>query len=233
MTQQPNADDSTPAITPSDTALGSIVHSNTQMDYVAQTFRDGEREDPPSRDEYEFGQPVYATKTVRGTPYAVIGVVYDTQLVDPDQGRDGPRLSAPEQEMFVPGYVNEKQTMLGVALLGTAELDADPHRQSNGETDGDPQSFAGVSQSMPRWTLDIDDFVYALSDDGFRQFHTHEGTLNLQYYERLIATADQFGPEVALAIVDRLRRLTDADAVLDVVEKKVRWQSSESRGVIR
>jgi len=68
------------------------------------------------------------------------------------------------------------------------------------------------------------------SDNGFRQFHTHDGTLNLEYYERLIATADQFGPEVALAIVDRLRRLTDADAVLDVVEKKVRWQSSESRG---
>ncbi len=233
MTQQPNADNSTPAITPSDTALGSIVHSNTQMDYVVQTFRDGEREDPPSRDEYEFGQPVYATETVRGTPYAVIGVVYDTQLVDPDQGRSGPRLSAPEQEMFVPGYVNEKQTMLGVALLGTAELDADPHRQSNHETDGDPQSFTGVSQSMPRWTLDIDDFVYALSDDGFRQFHTHDGTLDLQYYERLIATADRFGPEIALVIVDRLRRLTDADAVLDVVEKKVRWQSSESRGVLR
>jgi len=38
---------------------------------------------------------------------------------------------------------------------------------------------------------------------------------------------------IGLAIVDRLRRLTDADAVLDVVEKKVRWQSSESRGVLR
>jgi len=71
---------------------------------------------------------------------------------------------------------------------------------------------------MPRWTLDIDDFVYALGRTG-SDSSTHDGTLNLEYYERLIATADQFGPEVALAIVDRLRRLTDADAVLDVVEK--------------
>lgn len=209
------------------------MHSHTQMDYVAQAFRDGEREDAPTRDEYEFGQPVYATETVRDTPYAVVGVVYDTRLVDPDQGRDGPRLSAPGQEMFVPGYVNEKQTMLGIALLGTAELPADPHHQSSGSEDGNPQSFTTVSQSMPRWTLDVDDFVYALSDDGFHQFHTHAGTLNMEYYERLIATADQFGPEVVLAIVDRLRRLTDANAVLDVVEKKVRWQSSESRGVIQ
>lgn len=233
MTHQPNAADSTPAIAGSDTALGSIVHSQTQMDYVAQAFRDGEREDPPVRDEYAFGQPVYATETVRGTPYAVIGVVYDTRLVDPDQGRDGPRLSAPDQEMFVPGYVNEKQTMIGIALLGTAEIDADPHRQPDDDGNGEPQSFRTVSQSMPRWTLDIDDFVYALSDDGFRQFHTYDGTLSLEYYERLVATANQFGPEVALAIIDRLRRLTGADAVLDVVEKKVRWQSSESRGVIR
>jgi hypothetical protein len=145
MTQQSNADDSTPAIVPTDTVLGSIVHSNTQMDYVAQAFRDGEREDPPSRDEYEFGQPVYATETVRDTPYAVVGVVYDTRLVDPDQGRDGPRLSAPDQEMFVPGYVDEKQTMLGIALLGTAEIDADPHSHPNDEADGDPEPFTGLS----------------------------------------------------------------------------------------
>ena len=228
-----NQTDPTPAIEPDDTALGSIVHSNTQMDYVAQVFREGEREAPPTRDEYEFGQPVYATQSIRGTHYAVIGVVYDTRLVDPDQGRDGPRLSAPDQEMFVPGYVNEKQTLLGVALLGTVTIDADPHQQATADEGGIPQSFNDVSQSMPQWTLDIDDFVYGLSDDGFRQFHTHGDSLSLEYYERLIATAGQFGPEVALAIVDRLRRLTDADAVLDVVEKKVRWQSSESRGVLR
>jgi len=221
-----------PAVTPGDTALGSIAQSNTHMDYVAQTFHEEDREHPPAKADYEFGQPVYATQTVHGTRHAVIGIIYDTQLVDPDQGRDGPRLSAPEQELFVPGYVDEKQTLLGIALLGTATLPATPDTTTAGVTE--PQSFTAVSQTMPRWTLDIDDFVYALSDEGFRQFNVRDNQLNLEYYERLISTAGQFGAEVTLTVIDRLRIVTDVDDdVLDVIEKKIRWQSSSDRGVIR
>jgi hypothetical protein len=229
MTASDKTDDA-PAITPDDMALASIVHSNTQMDYVAQVFREEERENPPTKADYEFGQPVYALQSVRGTSYAVVGVVYDTRLVDPDQGSNVPRLSAPDQEMFVPGYVNEKQTLLGIALLGSASLPAD----SVDASVDDPYTFVEVSQTMPQWTLDVDDFVYRLPDEGFRQFHVRDSALVLEYYERLISTAGQFGPEVVLALLDRLRSVTEADeAVLDVIEKKVRWQSSSDRGVVR
>lgn len=221
-----------PAITVDDTELGSIIHSNTQMDYVAQVFREEEREDSPDKEDYAFGRPVYAIQTVGDEIYAVIGVIHDARLVDPDQGRSGPRLSAPEQEMFVPGYVNEKQTLLGIALLGTARIESDPHDPS---TDGaDSQAFQTASQEMPRWTLDVDDFVYKLSEEGFRQFHVNDGQLELEYYERLLSTAGQFGPEVTLSIVDRLRNVTNTESgVLDILEKNIRWQSSEDRGVVR
>jgi hypothetical protein len=194
------------------------------MDYLVEVYRDRDRDRPPEKQDYEFGQPVYATATVRGDEYALIGVVYDSQLVDPDQGRAGPRLSNPDQELFVPGYVDEKRTLLGVAFLGYAAL----------ESMGDGATFADITQEMPPWTLDIDDAVCKLSDEGFEQFHFPDGSLSVQYYDRLISTADRFGAEVTLALLDRLRTQTDADEdLLDVIEQKVKWEVSSDRGVVR
>lgn len=215
-----------PALTESDLTLGTVAQSHSQMDYVVEVYRERERDRPPEKQDYEFGQPVYSTTTVRGEEYAVVGVVYDSQLVDPDQGREGPRLSNPDQEMFVPGYVDEKRTLLGVAFLGFARLT--PHSDSEG------YDLADVDQEMPRWTLDIDDPVSKLSAEGFRQFHFPDGKLRVQYYDRLISTADRFGAEVTLSLIDRLRSDTPADGdMLDVIEQKVRWEASSDRGVVR
>lgn len=219
--------DASVAIADEDQTLGSIVDSNNQMDYTAEAFRDGERETPPEKHDYEFGQPVYARQTVRGDEYAVVGVVYDTRLVDPDQGRDGPRLSTPDQEMLVPGYVNEKQTLLGIAFLGCAQL---------APVDGADEAyrFVDVDHGMPRWTLDVDDLVSKLSPAGFRQFHVIDDGFSLQYYDRLVSTAGSFGAEVTLAIIERLRDVTDVDEeLLDVIEQKVHWEASSDRGVVR
>jgi len=215
-----------PALTESDLTLGTIAESHSQMDYIVEVYRERERERPPEKQDYEFGQPVYSTTTVRGDEYAVIGVVYDSQLIDPDQGREGPRLSNPDQEMFVPGYVDEKRTLLGIAFLGCARLS--PH------SDGSGYDLTDVEQEMPRWTLDIDDPVSKLSTEGFRQFHFSEDALRVQYYDRLNSTADRFGAEVTLSLIDRLRSDTPAGGeMLDVIEQKVRWEASSDRGVVR
>ncbi|GAB7012953.1 hypothetical protein [Halolamina salina] len=215
-----------PALTEHDLTLGTVAQSRSQMDYVVEVYRERERERPPEKQDYEFGQPVYSTTTVRGDEYAVVGVVYDSQLVDPDQGREGPRLSNPDQEMFVPGYVDEKRTLLGVAFLGFAQLSPSPN--------GDGHDFTAVEQAMPRWTLDIDDPISKLSPEGFRQFHFPNDALHVQYYDRLISTADRFGAEVTLSLIDRLRTDTPADEnMLDVIEQKVRWEANADRGVLR
>lgn len=212
-----------PVIGDDDLTIASIVESNGQMDYVAEVYRDHDKADVPKKQDYEFGQPVYVTTTVRGEERALVGVVYESRLVNPDQGRDGPRLSTPDQELFVPGYVDEKQTLLGIALLGVAELTPAE----------DGQGFASVSQKLPRWTLDIDDPVSKLSSEGFRQFHYPEDGLQLQYYDRLIETAGQFGAEVTLSLIERLRAETSSEDTLDVIEQKVRWETSSDRGVVR
>lgn len=212
-----------PVIGDDDLTIASIVESNGQMDYVAEVYRDHDKAAVPEKQDYEFGQPVYIETTVRGEERALVGVVYESLLVNPDQGRDGPRLSTPDQELFVPGYVDEKQTLLGIALLGVAEL---------APVDGG-QGFASVSHKLPRWTLDIDDPVSKLSDAGFRRFHQPDGQLALRYYDRLVETAGQFGAEVTLSLIERLRAGTSSENTLDLIERKIRWEVSTDRGVVR
>jgi hypothetical protein len=222
----PPTESDEPAISPQDRTIGTVVESRSQMDYVVEVYRERDREHPPEKDDFAFGQPVYGRTTVRGEPHALVGVVYDSRLVGPEQGRDGPRLSNPDQEMFVPGYVDEKQTLLGVAFLGTAGL---------ASRDGGPGAdFDTVDQQLPRWTLDVDDPIQKLSPTGFEAFHVQDGDFAVEYYDRLVATADTFGAEVTLRLVDRLRSDTDVrEGLLDVIEQKVRWETKRDRGVLR
>jgi len=205
-------------------AIGSIVSSNSHMDYTVEIYNETDRERAPGPDECGFGQPVFVHKTIQGFEYVVMGVIYDTRLVDPDQGRSGPRLAQRDQPQFTPGYVEERTKFAGVALLGTAEVTEDG-------------TIENPSHQMPRWTLDVEDIVERCPDGVTRAFHTgDDGGLQIAYIERLLDVAGPLGAEVTLALVERLRESFPAEGnqrVLNVIEKDVRWQSSVDRGVMR
>ena len=203
--------------------IGSIVSSNSHLDYVVEIFKERDCDRPPELHEREFGQPVFIKKTINGTEHAVIGVIYDTQLVDPDQGRTGPRLAQDDQAQFTPGYIEERTTLAGVALLGTATIT-------------DDRTIANPSHQMPRWTLEVEDTVFHCPDELTAQFHTVNGQIQLAYIDRLVDIAGDLGAEVIVALIDRLRStLPDDDQsqrVLDVVEQNIQWQARERRGVV-
>ena len=203
--------------------IGSIVSSNSHLDYVVEVYKDRDCDRPPELHEREFGQPVFIKKTVDGTEHAVMGVIYDTQLVDPDQGRTGPRLAQDDQAQFTPGYIQERTTLAGVALLGTAEISED------GELEN-------PTHQMPRWTLEVEDTVFKSPDEVVVSFHSIDEQIQLAYMDRLLNIAGDLGSEVIVSLIDRLRRmLPDDDSnqrVLDVVEKNVQWQAREQRGMI-
>ena len=205
-------------------AIGSIVGSNSHMDYTVEIYNQHDRDRDPGPHEYGFGQPVFVHTTIDGTEYVMMGVIYDTQLVDPDQGRTGPRLAQDDQHQFTPGYVEERTTLAGVALLGTAEVAPD-------------DSIRAPEHGMPPWTLSVDDTVLRCPDAVTVAFHTDgNGGLRMAYLDRLLDVAGDFGAEVTLAMIERLRDAFDDDSsqrVLDVIERNVRWQASTDRGVVR
>lgn len=203
--------------------IGSIVSSNSHLDYVVEVYKERDCERPPELHEREFGQPVFIKKTVDGTEHAVMGVIYNTHLVDPDQGRTGPRLAQDDQAQFTPGYIEERTTLAGVALLGTAVIT-------------DDGTIADPTHQMPRWTLEVDDTVFHCPDEITRSFHTIDDQIQLAYMDRLVDIAGDLGAEVIVTLIDRLRGLLPDDdpnqQVLDVVEQNVQWQARERRGVV-
>ncbi|MER3404731.1 MAG: hypothetical protein C4289_05845 [Chloroflexota bacterium] len=111
--------------------LGRIVKSNSHVDYVCHIYGVGEVPDPPAPDDYAFGRWVRIATGRQGrhpgedapgavaldTPVQthVVGVIYNTQLINPDYGAGGPRLS-PERELefFAPDYLSERAVLVVV-----------------------------------------------------------------------------------------------------------------------
>lgn len=193
--------------------IGKIAGSNSHIDYICEIYNEGMRENPPDPTDYEFGQFVYIEKEIEGEEYCFVGVIYDTQIVDPDQGRTGPRLSQPEeQEVFQPSYVDEKQVLAGIALLGHVTVE-------NGE-------IVDVDHSIPRWTLEVDDVVEKLPDEDMVRFHEVDGRVKLEYYQRVIDVAEEFAEDILSQILERLKQEKPGEAdALDVIQRNLEWQT--------
>ena len=193
--------------------LGKIIGSHSHIDYVCEIYNDGMRENSPDPTDYEFGQFVYIQKEIRGHECWFIGVIYDTQIVDPDQGRTGPRLSTPEeQEIFQPSYVDEKQVLAGIALLGHVTIE-----------DGE---IVEADHSIPRWTMEVDDVVQKLPDEKMIEFHDVDGEVKLEYFQRMVDVAEGFAEDILSQILERLKQKKPGEAdALNVIQRNLEWQT--------
>ena len=144
--------------------IGVIVNSNSHIDYVCQLVSPLEREQRPATDAYAFGAfvaialpqppvPAPATNHSRASdPFAadtpcLIGVVYNTLLVNPNFGNLGPRLtSRTEQTVFSPDLIDETAMLVGVLALGW-------------------QDDAGPQQGTPRLAAEVSAPVRHLTDE--------------------------------------------------------------------
>ena len=91
--------------------LGKIVQSKTYTDYVCQLYSPGEVETLPSPTDYAFG--TFVRVPLDTEKDHLVGVIYDTVLLNPDFG-NLPRLSpAPDLAVFSPDYLAEKVTLVG------------------------------------------------------------------------------------------------------------------------
>ncbi|NJN49559.1 MAG: hypothetical protein HC805_07065, partial [Alkalinema sp. RL_2_19] len=102
--------------------LGKVVKSNSHCDYVVQLddamdFIGG----APDPDRYGFGTFVKLEDPKPGRHWAV-GLVYNSQLLNPEFNSLGPRLSSEPDPLFTPDMITETRTLLGVILVGHLEV---------------------------------------------------------------------------------------------------------------
>lgn len=193
------------------TAIGKIVKSNTHIDYVCQVYNPGEIEAWPQPTDYSFGTFVAIRLDDNGMPGGqIIGVIYNTLLMNPDFGSLGPRLSPRQElEIFTPDYLAETATLVGIIALGW--IDA-----------------AGVChQGVPDLAPTVNNPVYQVDAPELCAFHRDSrGGVALRYLPLLMGQNNPLVPPLLLNIVDRLTVLfPDRQEQLALMRNNLAWKS--------
>ena len=165
--------------------IAKVVSSNSHIDYIGRVIDalDADDQIPPAAD-YSFGEFV-AIETDGET---VVGVIYDSRLVNPEYGSFAPR-SGPRAELarHNADYAKEEGILIGILLLGTL--------------DASGKAFHGV----PRKIVPVGQAVETLDAERFTRFHTgNADRLSVSYYPQLVANARQFAIPLLDTIISRL-----------------------------
>lgn len=196
-------------------AIGKIVKSNTHIDYVCQIYGPGEIVAQPRPADYAFGEFVAmdlpsATLQEGRSGHMLIGIIYNTLLLNPEFGNLGPRLSPRgEQEIFTPDYLNETAILVGIIAVGWCD-----------ET-------GRWRQGVPSLAAEVDAPVRRLSRAELEQFHRDEdGRLCLRYAPVLMGMNNPLVPQLLINSIDRLMQIfPDQCGQLGVMRNNLAWKA--------
>jgi hypothetical protein len=203
-------------------AIGKIVKSNTHIDYVCQVYGPGEIVTQPQPADYAFGEFVSIelgginnTSAGIGATTAInrpqlIGVIYNTLLLNPEFGNLGPRLSPRgEQEIFTPDYLNETAILVGIIALGWCDAEG------------------RWRQGVPNLAAEVDAPVLKLSDEELERFHRDDdGRLALRYASVLLGMKNPLVTQLLINVIDRLMNVfPDQCGQLQVMRNNLAWKS--------
>ncbi|MEO8649569.1 MAG: hypothetical protein ABI539_10415 [Acidobacteriota bacterium] len=187
--------------------IARIVTSNSHIDYVARVIDSLDSADAPAASDHCFGQFV----RIGSDKEAVIGVIYDSKLINPEYANFGPRLSPrPALGNFSPDFINEQGILIGILLLGTL-------------------SENGVAvHGVPPRVVPPGDEVSKLDTASFRKFHVTPDGVNLHYYAQVVNHSGPFAVPLLHAIIDALSAdLSEAERQrLGVLKNSLAWQAA-------
>ena len=172
--------------------LAKIVKSNSHVDYVGRVIDALDADAAPSADEYGFAQFV----SMPLDRSDVVGIIYNSLLVNPDFGNYGPRLSPlADLSVLSPDYLNEQGLLIGILLLGWRE-----------HAPGDSQQQQRINHhAVPRRIIPVNQDIYRMTDEDVQSFHRDAGgSVWLHYYSQIITHAGTFSVPLIEAILDQL-----------------------------
>jgi hypothetical protein len=186
--------------------IAKIVASRSHVDYVGRVIDRLDAESAPASEDYGFAQ--FVSLPADGAN-DVVGVIYDTLLVNPEYGSFGPRLSPPaELSVLSPDYLNEQGVVVGVLLLGWRDHD-------------------GAHHAVPRRVIPVGQEIFAMPDGEVLKFHRDaSGTLRLHYYSQVVAHAGAFALPLLEAVLTQLEAGASAEERqrFCVLRKSLAWQ---------
>lgn len=186
--------------------IAKIVKSNSHIDYVGRVIDSLDAENPPPDEDYGFAQFVSLPLETE----EIIGVIYNSMLVNPEYASYGPRLSPkPELGNFSPDYINEQGFLIGILLLGALD------------------KAGKITHGVPRKVVPPGQEVFSIDAKDIKKFHTDESDcLQIHYYSQVVAHAGLFAVPLLEAIIDQLTLdCRDEDKKrLGVLKQTLAWQ---------
>jgi hypothetical protein len=190
-------------------AIGKIIKSNSHTDYVCRVYRPGEVDSPPLPIDYAFGTLARIPLGERAGD--LVGLIYDTVLLNPEFGSLGPRLSpAPDLAVFSPDYLAEEVTLVGITAIGTLAPDGT------------------AAHGVPPQAAQIDTLVETMEDEAVRGFHCPPSgqLVRIGYAPLLLGLGSPLARHLLLSVVDRLATLfPEQETHLSVLRGELAWQA--------
>ena len=191
--------------------IGKIIKSNSHIDYLCRINDRLETDLPPDIDDYTFGKfVVMKQNNNHQNEKQIVGVIYNSQLVNPEFGNYGPRLTVPPDQntVFSPDYINEQFTLVGILLLGWLNKNHGIHR-------------------IPPTVIPLNVSVEVCPTEQVRIFHLNEqNQLHLNYYPHVITHAGKLGPQLMQSILEMLQKIfpDEYQPMLNILKDTLSWQ---------
>src|SRR5262245_17430555 len=106
--------------------IARIINSNSHVDYIGRVLDRLETPEAPAPEHFQFGQFV----TIPTDAPPMVAISYHSQLINPEFGRLGPRLSSSAEmnAVFSPDLVNEQGIFIGLLLVGWKDAEGVCHQ---------------------------------------------------------------------------------------------------------
>ncbi|MEO0455713.1 MAG: hypothetical protein AAF152_03905 [Cyanobacteria bacterium P01_A01_bin.114] len=193
--------------------LGKVVKSNSHCDYVVQLNTGTDVQHPPGTEDYGFGQFVSLETQQR---HWAVGLIYDSQLFNPNFLNNGPRLTSEPDPVFTPDRIQDVQTLLNVVLVGSLIVNG---QHKHGQ------------QGIPRVVVPVNTPVYQMSSAEIHRFHLGISEKpQFCYYSHLMRCGGPFSAQLTQQVLSEL--IADGlfagpdQRALEVLCKELSWKNT-------
>jgi hypothetical protein len=194
--------------------LGKVVKSNSHCDYIVQLDDRFDVETPPHADDFGFGSFVKLEE--RDGRHWAVGLIYNSQLINPQFLNNGPRLSSEPDPLFTPDQVEETRTVLGTVLIGTLISDRDRAYGIHG---------------IPRVVVPVNTPVSCMTQSEIHQFHRNQDQHpQFCYYSHLLHSGGTFASDltqqVLTSLIDSGFFTGNDQRALEILCKELSWKTT-------
>lgn len=188
--------------------IAKIIASLSHIEYLARVTNKLEVESPPQLSDYGLGQFVSVDIESKN----IIGVISNTELINPDFTTFSLRLSSEEKnQLFSPDYLQEQGIMIKILILGYLEGNVATHK-------------APVEVLSPQSSVKL------LEREDLKAFHQKQGKLFIGYYTQVMRMGGLISSILLSIIIEKLLPFTsqDDEKKLTLLKQNLSWQQTIS-----